>query len=376
MIVAAGALYLRPAPAIQPRTPTLTIDPFLVSYNPVTYAFVTPSMGWASLEVAGLSGPGEFRVFRTTDSARHWRMQLSGQSDYGPGFEPLAVQFFGKRGGFMTVGEPVERLYHTGDGGDRWDPLVLPALRVDSLTFSDATHGWAVGYIGTRLPPSQAQIYATLDAGQNWQPLPDPPSDGGIVSFRSPTEAWMGSVDPLLPHVYTSGDGGQSWRRHDLPRAAGSFPDDRYFETTIELLPGSGAIATVEAFRCMVAPVPIAGPTPAPTPSCGNTISETFLFTSLDGTTWRQLPSPPGFIVYQDPVHWWAMSSNAVFKSADAGRTWRQVAAIPASLQFSSVTILDSKHAWASMFAMGGYGLALTSDGGLHWTLARVPAPA
>ena len=376
LIVAAGAVYLRPATANHPRTmPSSTVDPSLVTTNPVTYSFVTPSIGWASLRVVGSSGPSEFEIFRTIDGARHWQMQLSGQSNYGPGFEPLAVQFFGKAIGFMTVGEPIERLYHSGDGGDHWDPLVLPALQVDALKFSDATHGWGVGYSGTRLPPGQAQIYATSDAGQNWKPLPDPPADGGIVSFRSPLEAWMGSVDPLLPHVYTSSDGGQSWRRHDLPHAVGSHPDDRYFETAIELLPGSGAIATAEAFRCMVAG-PIGGPKPAPTPLCGNTTSEAFLFASLDGTSWRQLPSPPGFIVYQDSVHWWALSANAVFKSSDAGRSWRQVAVIPANLQFSSISILDSKHAWASLFVMGGYGLALTNDGGLHWTLARVPATA
>jgi photosystem II stability/assembly factor-like uncharacterized protein len=369
MIVAAGAVYLRPAPATQPRrTPALTIDPFLVTNYPVTYAFITPSVGWASLIVSSSSGPGEFRVFRTTDGASHWRLQLSGTSTFGPGFKPLAVQFFGKTRGFMTVGEPVEQLYRTTDGGESWDTLVLPALRVDALTFSDATHGWAVGYTAARLPPSQAQIYATSDAGQTWQIRPDPPADAGILRFRSPTEAWMGSVDPQLPHVYRSSDGGRSWRRHDLPDAVGSLPDDRYFETAIELVPGAGAIATVEAFRCTV--------TPVLTPLCGNTISKTFFFTSLDGgTTWRQLPSPPGQVAYQDAVHWWVVSANAVFKSSDAGRSWRQVATIPANLQFSSLSVLDSKHAWASLFVMGGYGLAMTTDGGLHWTLARVPAP-
>jgi photosystem II stability/assembly factor-like uncharacterized protein len=377
MILAAGAVYLRPAPTTQPRTTqALTIDPFLVTNYPITYAFITPSVGWASLIVSNSSGPGEFRVFRTTDGASNWRQQLSGPSTFGPGFKPLAVQFFGKTSGFMTVGEPVEQLYRTTDGGENWDTLVLPALRIDAITFSDSRHGWMVGYMGPGLPPSQPQNYATSDAGQTWQTLPDPPADAGVLRFRSPTEAWIGSVDPLVPHVYTSGDGGQTWRRHDLPRAAGSNVDDRYFDTTVQLLPGSGALASVEAFRCAVA-VPVGGPSPAPTQFCGTTTSETFLFASIDGgATWRQLPSPPGQVAYQDVVHWWAMSANAVFKSGDAGRTWRQAATIQPGLQFSVAGILDSKHAWASLFVMGGYGLALTNDGGLHWTLAKVPVPA
>lgn len=44
--------------------------------------------------------------------------------------------------------------------------------------------------------------------------------------------------------------------------------------------------------------------------------------------------------------------------------------------QFSVPGVLDSRHAWASIFVMGGYGLVLTNDGGLHWALASVPQPA
>jgi photosystem II stability/assembly factor-like uncharacterized protein len=377
VIGAAGAAYLRPAPPTQRPTTALTVDPSLVTNNPVTYAFITPSLGWASL-IAGQ----EFRVFRTVDGARHWQQQIAAQSGRGNGFDPLEIQFFGKTRGFMIVGQPVERIYRTTDGGEHWDPLVFSAVGIDAITFSDATHGWMVGYMGPRLPPTQPQTYATSDGGQTWQPLPDPPADAGILRFRSPSDAWMGSVDLLLPHVYTSGDGGQSWQRHDLPRAVGSLPDDRYFQTTVQLLPGAGAVATLEAVRCTVtlpSPsfVPVGGPSPPPLPQCVNAISETFQFMSTDGgATWRQLASPPGTVVYQDSVHWWSTNPNALFKSADAGRSWKQVAAIPPNLQFSVVGILDPKHAWASMFVMGGYGLALTHDGGLHWTLARVPAPA
>jgi len=45
-----------------------------------------------------------------------------------------------------------------------------------------------------------------------------------------------------------------------------------------------------------------------------------------------------------------------------------------ASLQYVP-HVLDSKHAWALTMVVGGYGLALTSDGGLHWTQANVPQP-
>jgi hypothetical protein len=47
---------------------------------------------------------------------------------------------------------------------------------------------------------------------------------------------------------------------------------------------------------------------------------------------------------------------------------------IAADWQFSAPEVLDSAHGWASMFVRGGYGLALTHDGGLHWNLANVPS--
>ena len=105
---------------------------------------------------------------------------------------------------------------------------------------------------------------------------------------------------------------------------------------------------------------------------------------SVDGgATWRQLPTPPGGLAFRDSVHWWSLGSrgpqapyNAVFTSADAGQTWKQVATISPNLQFTFLGVLDSTHAWASLFVMDGYGLAFTSDGGRHWTQAKVPQPA
>jgi hypothetical protein len=101
-----------------------------------------------------------------------------------------------------------------------------------------------------------------------------------------------------------------------------------------------------------------------------------YYFTSSDGgITWRYIRAPPGSLGYQDSLHWWATSANALFKSADAGQSWSDVATIPTGWQFSQPGVLDSTHAWASLFVAGGNGLALTSDGGLHWTLANVPKP-
>ncbi len=375
VIASASVAYLRSTVTSKPTTPAAapTIDPLLVTNNPVSYDFITPSIGWASSIVVGpASETGQVLVFKTVDGAKHWEQQLAGPTSF-PGFVPLSVQFFGKTRGFLAVGMPVE-LYRTTDGGAHWAAVSLPpSSRIDNIAFSDASYGWLVA--SPPSPSTQAlRLYATRDGGNNWERLADPPVDAGDLSFRHPTDAWMGGFGPGPPHVYSSSDGGQSWQRHDLPApAGGAWTPDSYFPnfpTRIQLLPKVGAIVSVEAIRC-VATSTLPGST-----TCLSATGESFDFTSDDGgKTWRPVPPAPGSVAYQDSVHWWATSERALFKSADAGQSWRQVATIPAGWQFSVPGILDSKHAWASLFLVGGYGLALTNDGGLHWTLAKVPRP-
>jgi photosystem II stability/assembly factor-like uncharacterized protein len=97
------------------------------------------------------------------------------------------------------------------------------------------------------------------------------------------------------------------------------------------------------------------------------------LFTSFDtGSTWRYVPPPPGEVGHQDAFHWWAIKGMVLSKSTDAGQTWNQVNSVLPDWQFVP-HVLDSKHAWPELTVVGGYGLALTNDGGLQWTRGNVP---
>jgi photosystem II stability/assembly factor-like uncharacterized protein len=318
---------------------------------------------------------GQTMVFRTTDGAKHWALQLVDQRnpDLTPGsFAPISIQLFGTGRGFMTVGYPVKLFYRTPDGGATWARLSVPSLTIGTIGFSDASNGWLSGSFTSTSGPV-LRLFATHDAGDSWTRLPDPPADAAGLDFRRPNEAWLGSFGPVPPHVYISSDSGQSWQRRDLPAPAGRswVPDPSFpsFPTTIQLLPGAGAIASVEAIRCVEVS--------APPVRCLSATAETFLLMSGDvGNTWNQVPSPPGVVAYQDSTHWWATSQNTLFKSTNGGRSWKQVATIPADRQFSIPGVVDSTHAWAAVFVMGGYGLALTNDGGLNWTLANVPKAA
>ena len=326
--------------------------------NSFFYSFVTPSLGWA-VENPG----GQFHVFRTKDGARHWQQQLAGKSS-SPGFSgvgpccrpPITVHVFDKTNGYMVVNLAFgdEHAYLTSDGGDRWHAVLLPVPQSVVVTFSDPRHGWDLATVNPLGQEPLFKLHATSDGGATWQPLADPPGDAFYLAVRGPTEAWLGSFGPGPPHVYSSGDAGRTWQRHDLPPPPGRTWGVNNSTTIVQLLPQFGAVASTE----------------------GAAFTEGGVFTTVDaGGSWRYVPPSPGDVGYQDTFHWWAIGGNALFKSSDAGQTWVLITESLPNWQFvGSPLVLDSKHAW-SVTVAGGAGLALTNDGGLHWTRANVPHP-
>ena len=162
--------------------------------------------------------------------------------------------------------------------------------------------------------------------------------------------------------MYSSSDGGRSWNRHNLPvPAIGLVPGAI---ASVHLLPGTGVLATLEEGQ---------GPD--------------YPLTSYDGgASWSFVATPPtygrgfsGFISIQDASSWWDTDGVTLFKSSDAGRTWSLSNNVLAGLVFCQ--FVDSKHVWGvflgEMVPDGqGLGLAVTADGGLHWTQTSVPDPA
>jgi photosystem II stability/assembly factor-like uncharacterized protein len=108
-------------------------------------------------------------------------------------------------------------------------------------------------------------------------------------------------------------------------------------------------------------------------------------YTSFDGgKTWRALALPPqetGYsdFVFQDSTHWWAMRFGTLWKSSDAGQTWKHVGQLLDDFDYRP-HVIDAKHAWAELHTSTGSrfpvtGLAMSSDAGLHWTYVNVPKP-
>ncbi len=355
VIVAAGLVYVHRNLSPKPKTasPTISLPPVSRQSDVVSYDFLTPSIGWALVVTVTLTnGPGQFSVFRTTDSAKHWQKQFTGQNN-SIGLGPQSVQFFDRSNGFVVVASVPDLVYRTTDGGAQWHPIGLPG-RSGVVTFSDPRHGWLLVSNGS---PS---LYSSGDGGSTWQSLPDPPPHlAAAIAFRQPSEGWTGGSDEPgdpVPHVYSSSDGGHSWQRHNLPIPSEGLPASGVF-ASVQLLPRAGVAAVLNE-----------GNRPA------------FTASSFDGgITWTYaVPRPSGLtsggvISYQDSFRWWAIDGHTLYKSSDAGQTWMEVSNNLDGGYVYVPRVIDSKHAWAQVLGTGGAGLALTADGGLHWTRANVP---
>jgi photosystem II stability/assembly factor-like uncharacterized protein len=287
------------------------------------------------------------------------------------------IQFFDSKRGVIAMGNPGQ-LYRTGDAGTHWDSVPLPAYQANQITFTDPSHGWLIafepdpnprpiigGYTG-----QLGHFFATTDGGSTWAELAWPwASANGIagVQFRRVGDGWRGA-GASEPTVYSTVDGGASWQPHVLPRIALASPDPALkpnfaFNTFVHLLPGAG-VMVITAY-----------------PNNSAYSSPTFTaYTSLDGGTWRSVEPPPGStawdFAFQDSSHWWAMPAGTLWKSSDAGRSWQKVSQQVDDWKYQPQTI-DAKHAWAVLYPTSakapGTGLAMTSDGGLHWTQVNTP---
>ena len=107
-------------------------------------------------------------------------------------------------------------------------------------------------------------------------------------------------------------------------------------------------------------------------------------YASFDGgDTWRRLVQPPAVsyfeVAFQDATHWWAMQQDgALYKTLDSGQTWDRHAQHQLDGLSFATGIIDSQNAWVKFLGRSprlASGLALTRDGGVHWTYANVPNP-
>ena len=333
-IVIAGLVYLRPTVPAAAVRPAQSPQPAILDQRyDAEYSFVTPSLGWALVfDAIGFDAS----VFNTTDGARHWSLQKFGM----PAAEGLLrIRFFDRTTGFVTLGNA--GTYRTTDGGRDWSLVTRPSGAAADLWFVDPSHGWF---------QSDNQFESTADGGLTWQALPAPPVVGAL-DFADARNGWLANGgDQAVAAVYSTDDGGASWTRHVIEGSFGRVVQGLF------ALPRGGVLVVMQ---------------------------DESAATSFDGgATWYGIAQPPGENSYmsigiQDGTHWWAMRQGDLYKTSDAGRSWVNVSLQLDSWEYSP-TVLDTRHAWAKLrnspgAPLSGTALAMTSDGGIHWSYRAVP---
>jgi photosystem II stability/assembly factor-like uncharacterized protein len=359
--LAASFAYLYPGlrSNSKPASPSASQWPMTAGGHFISYAFATPSAGWAvEISITRSSVATQYWVSRTVDGAMHWQTQLQGQ--VGPGGAAGSVptiRFFDSTHGFITLGNPIE-LIRSADGGLNWNKVTLPDKTAVFITFSDPRHGW--------LLTNTNAMFATSDAGDSWQRLPDPPSDSIRMAFRSPLEGWLWTLSAGgQGHLYVSRDAGNSWQGRDVPEPPGRQAGQSVMVTNVRLLPGAGVVAN-QAFN-----------------EGQGLLFPLYEFTSFDlGVSWKYIAQSTdqvffGLESFEDASRWWRIDGGILYKSSDSGQTWKPISSSLQNWPFRTyqIRILDSMHAWAYGYVAERTGLAVTNDGGVHWTRTNVPQP-
>lgn len=360
-----AAVYLWPVVSRPPAPVAAVAAPATetVPGESVQFDFLNPSLGWAA---ATMEGQHSLWIYSTTDGARTWHRSGAINDLVNP--SPVSsLQLFDRTHGLLILA-PDLLAYRTSDGGRTWAMVRTPDGSI-GVQFVDPLHGWAQGAFK---PDGTTSLLSTVDGGRMWIRLPDPPAVTGQPVFRSVAEGWWGSPS-LSARVLRTDDGGLSWTADSLPVPA--LPAVQGYEagTTVTLLPGNGVVA--RAF-----------------PACIQTPCVKYVeadFVSLGpGSSWRWMNTPPNTayddVSFQDSTHWWLITGGNLYKTADAGDTWRLVSN---RIEYDTLkpTILDSNHAWVELQSQNdispgqrpsvGWSLVMTADGGLSWKDVTVPVP-
>jgi photosystem II stability/assembly factor-like uncharacterized protein len=381
----------------------------------------------------------------------------------------VSARFFSPRRGVVVLspcmGEvcPHEAIMRTHDGGRHWD-ITGTAPRFSSTSFLSARVGYGVR-AGCRDSRCRAVVSATRDGGRSWRPNgvvvrrfdPGPVSSGpAIVDFTTPTTGWLALDDTIeetsdggatwraLPfrcppryellasvsftragrgdalcswgqaatdmqgkELFTTANGGESWRLRAATRRGGALPIVGY-GATIDLaspmrgyLTGErgGLVGTNDGWRSSRQLLfsddeAIMTGTTWPTSTVGYVVAGGALLRTEDaGRSWSQVyPRPvtapaatvtfvqpfsgrPGYgIAGQSTREGFLGGPTDVLRTTD-GETWARVASLAGG------PILTVTHDGATLYALAGESLRRprlyrSTDGGLDWRLVAVVPPS
>lgn len=262
------------------------------------------------------------------------------------------------------------QILRSTDGGRSWSEISLPGGRPDGgLAFTDPLHGFATG---TVTPPATAgactsQMWSTEDGGSSWQAVPGTCVgwDLDTVTFSDPSHGFAAggnfSKYGLFPQraVLVSTDGGVHWSQAYAAggNASGGGPDD------------GGPFVAVHFIDPRTGYALVGGCTMGANGPCGGAL----WWTSDGGRDWSRGSASGLRLAVDGAGDVWVVGgglagASVMWRSADGARTWTPVAD-PASIGVLSL-LGGGGHLWIDSAA----GQFISTDGAVSWTV--LPAAA
>ena len=232
-------------------------------------------------------------------------------------------------------------LLRTSDRGATWESIELDASldRLHSLNFLDESTGWAVG-VSCGQTECEASVIATKDGGLTWEPTGSPAGTIEDLVVQDEMNAWAVTqtcefqVDNCELRIQGTNDGGDNWTGLLFRRAR--------FRTRAALHINAGNVY----------------------------IPSDVLRSTDGGTTFEPMQHPGLFFRQVEFVNsnvGFAVDGASIFRTDDAGRSWRTVGPSPGSA--SDIVFLSQTTGFAIVTdcCQGFFEVHRTVDGGASW---------
>lgn len=334
----------------------------------------TPSTGWAVTAT---------RLFSTNDGGRTWTdrtphgLGKTLSSPAAAGGPPPSLAVDGANFAWVAAPSPgTVRIFTTSDGGRRWrrasvnptSAAGLPKADVPTvlgLDFADRRTGWLLTSAGGIAASSEdVELYRTADAGRTWRlaaaATQQHPSPGGLpaggvktgLAFLDARHGLLTGYRGSQPGIwlYTTDDGGRSWRAGTLPTPA------RYAKASAFPI----TFAPLRVARALV--LPLAWPSQR---------AVRFYATRDSGRHWyagRSVATGAGSLrawSWTDLTHGFAITDARFCTTSSGGHIWHCRRTPKALGDSRELQFLTPHRGWA----LDGTRLLRTTDGGVTWAI-------
>ncbi len=303
------------------KTANLTWLAAALAATTVAAALATTALAAAGALIQPDGAPAELRQ----QSAMHWKHPLQTMI--------LGAAHAGKR--LVAVGDRGLVLLSDDDGKSYRQARAVPTrVTLTSVSFADATHGWAAGHWGT--------ILRTDDGGESWTLQRDDRDNDQPLHTIWFKDGAHGIAAGLFSLLLTTDDGGKSWVPGKLPVAPGAKRAD---------------LNLFRLFPDRQGNVLLAGEQGSVYRSADLGHSWQLLATGNKGTLWAGVVLDDGTIVVGG-------IQGKLLRSSDGGQHW---AAIDSGTKSSITELIELPGGQVQGVALDGVSL-LSADRGLSFT--------